>query len=363
MARKHRSPPPPTPGCYAIVLPGLEPVAAEEIEDHPYLQAQVKKTLPGAVVFRTDAIDESLLDLRTTEDVYLLGWGTDELTYKAEDLRNIERWTAKDVRWDHLLQIHHRIRPKPSGKPTFRIITQMAGNHVYRRVDAGKAFAKGLAGKFPSSWKHVEENASVEFWLTIHNRRAVCGLRLTDRNMRHRTYKREHLPASLRPTMAAAMVRLGEADFGEVVIDPMCGAGTLLAEQLDVAPEKMTVFGGDKDLEPLRSTRANLKPFRHARLSCWDATQLPLVSDSVNVILSNPPFGKQIGKPEEMASLYRRMIREYDRILRPGGRAVLLVADYPLLKQAIPSKRWKSRRQLSVKVLGQKATIGVWVKQ
>ena len=46
----------------------------------------------------------------------------------------------------------------------------------------------------------------VPMWLTIDGQRAICGLRLSDATMRHRTYKMEHLPASLRPTIAAAMV-------------------------------------------------------------------------------------------------------------------------------------------------------------
>src|SRR5438128_3351665 len=106
----------------------------------------------------------------------------------------------------------------------------MTGEHGYRRADARKALAEGLAGKLPASWRPAEENAAVEVWLTIHGATAVCGLRLSDRTMRHRTYKQDHLPASLRPTVAAAMVRLAEARPNQVFLDPMCGAGTILAE-------------------------------------------------------------------------------------------------------------------------------------
>src|SRR5262249_2147786 len=152
-----------------------------------------------------------------TEDVFLLGWGTDELTYRATDLERICRWTAHDVNWQNLLRIHHATRPKPKGKPTFRLATQMHGEHGYRRTDARTALAGGLAGKLPASWRHAEENAAVEIWLTIDGATAVCGLRLSDRTMRHRTYKREHLLASLRPTVAAAMVRLVEVRPNDVV--------------------------------------------------------------------------------------------------------------------------------------------------
>ena len=56
--------------------------------------------------------------------------------------------------------------------------------------------ARGLAGMIPASWKHADDNASLEIWLTIDGAMAICGMRLSDRTMRHRTYKEEHLPAS-----------------------------------------------------------------------------------------------------------------------------------------------------------------------
>jgi tRNA (guanine6-N2)-methyltransferase len=293
-----------------------------------------------------------LLDLRTTEDVFLLGWGTDDLTYRAQDLESIRRWTARDVDWQNLLRLHHAIRPKPKGKPTIRLVTQMHGQHGYRRIDAGKALARGLAGHFPASWKYADENASVEVWLTIHGRSAWCGLRLSDRTMRHRAYKLEHVPASLRPTVAAAMVRLLHAQPKQIILDPLCGAGTLLAEfweswrrgsrsrdLLDI-----TVLGGDIDPRALRAARGNLQRLGPCPLVRWHAARLPLPNHSVDGILSNPPFGKQLERPEGTRSFYAGLIRELDRVLRPHGQAVLLVSDFNALKEVASLARWKLGR-------------------
>ena len=163
------------PACYASAFPGLEEVVADEIAHS--LDGDIKRRENGIIVFRVPEVDNSLLRLRATEDVFLLAWGTDQLTYKAEDLDRIRRWTAKDADWPRLLQIHHAIRPKPKGKPTYRLVTQMTGEHAYRRFDARKALARGLEGKLPASWRHAEDNAAVEIWLTIHGATAVCGLR------------------------------------------------------------------------------------------------------------------------------------------------------------------------------------------
>jgi 23S rRNA G2445 N2-methylase RlmL len=346
-----------------MVLPGLEPVAADEIEQE--LGGEVKRTGPGFVVFRLSQVDASLLRLRTTEDVFLYAWGTDSLTYRAADLESIRRWTAREVDWQQLLRIHHAVRPKPKARPAYHLVCQLTGEHGYRRKDALDALGRGLAGKFPDSWRYAEENAAVEVWLTIHGATAICGLRLSNRTMRHRTYKVEHQRASLRPTLAAAMLRLAEVRPGHVVLDPMCGAGTILAEALAVlgaSRHPSTVCGGDIDRGALRKAGANVRRLGRVLLCRWDATRLPLADLSVDRIVSNPPFGKQLGRPEEIGPLYRRMVIEYDRVLKSNSRAALLVSDLPPLRDAARTAGWKAEHQLRVRILGQPAVISVWRK-
>jgi tRNA (guanine6-N2)-methyltransferase len=359
------------PPCYAMTLPGLESVAEEEIVET--LGGEVKRTAPGLVVFRLPQIDERLLQLRTTEDVFLLAWGTDKLTRRAADLERVRHWTAHDVDWNQLLRIHHAVRPKPRSKPTYHLVVQMSGEHGYRRTDARAALAEGLSGKLPASWRPAEENAAVEVWLTIDGNTAFSGLRLSDRTMRHRRYKLEHLPASLRPTIAAAMVRLAELRPGMVVLDPMCGAGTILAEVLEeirrkprnpVFPKKpgFCVWGGDIERSAVRAAAGNLRRLGSAVLARWDARDLPLPDASMDRLICNPPFGKQLSRPELVGPLYRCLLREWDRVLHPYGRAVLLVSDIDALNEAAAMVGWKRLRALRIRVLGQPAGISVWKK-
>jgi 23S rRNA G2445 N2-methylase RlmL len=354
-----------TPACYAITMSGLEAIAADEIETE--LGAEIKRAARGVVVFRPPAITGELLRLRTTEDVFVLAWGSDSLSYRAADLDLIRKWTAQRSDWTHLLQIHHAIRPKPKGRPTYHLVAQMTGEHGYRRIDALNAMAKGLAGKLPASWRAADENAAIEIWLTIHGDMAVCGIRLSDRTMRHRKYKLEHVPASLRPTVAAAMVRAADCRPGHTVVDPMCGAGTILAECLAAFAgsrrEQAAVLGGDIDVAALRAARSNLRQFvGEPRLCRWNAASLSLPSESVDRILSNPPFGRQLGRPEETAGLYRDLVTECHRVLRPEGRAAILVSDVRALKAASQAVRWKQEGQWRLRLLGQPAFLTVWRK-
>jgi 23S rRNA G2445 N2-methylase RlmL len=294
-----------------------------------------------------------------------LAWGSDALSYRAADLDKIRKWTAKEPDWKSLLHYHHQVRPKPSGKPTWHVVTQMTGEHGYQRSDARKAFLAGLEGVVPASWRMVDEHAAIEFWLTIHGATAIAGVRLSDATMRHRTYKLEHRAASLRPVVAAAMARLAGAGPNAVVVDPTCGAGTILAEQLTLARDRgfrVQTIGGDLEWGAVYAAGINLRRLGAAPFVRWDARRLPLAAASVDRIVANPPFGIQLGDPAEVRRLYQQFIPECDRVLRPGGKAVLLMAEPEWLRPAAQKVEWTSQREVRIRLLGQPATIGVWRK-
>src|SRR5439155_25313750 len=94
------------PALYALVHDGLEAVAGEEITRE--LGGEVKKTRRGLVAFRLQLLTPDLLKLRTTEDVFLLAWGSDSLTFKVDDLDTIRRWTAKKPDWPALFRLQDR---------------------------------------------------------------------------------------------------------------------------------------------------------------------------------------------------------------------------------------------------------------
>jgi len=61
-----------------------------------------------------------------------------------------------------------------------------------------------------------------------------------------------------------------------------------------------------------------------ATWSEWDARSLPLDDASVTRIITNLPFGKQIGTREENASLYTALAKEFKRLLTKDGLLVAL---------------------------------------
>jgi len=347
------------PACFALTVPGLEAITAQEIEED--LGGTVKKTMSGIVVFRVEPLDKRVLELRTAEDIFLLAWGSDQLTYRAKDLDLLQRWTAKEPNWPLLFEYHRAIRPKPKGKPSYHLVAQLHGEHGYRRTDMLEVLEKGLRGKLPNHLLPVSEEAQIEIWLRVMGKRAICGLRLSDQRMRHRTYKTEHVQASLRPVVAAAMLRVSNHPDG-LLVDPCCGAGTILAEELS-RNRGSEMIGGDIDKNTLVAAWSNLRHWHgNPRLVRWDARELPLPNNSIASIVTNPPLGKQLKRPEEIGSFYHALIQEWDRVLQPGGLATVLVSDLPAMQQAAWNISWQQEGLYRIRLLGHPAAITVWRK-
>ena len=66
---------------------------------------------------------------------------------------------------------------------------------------------------------------------------------------------------------------------------------------------------------------------------------------------------------KEIGPLYRDALKEWNRVLRPGGRSVLLVSDKGALREAAERVNWRFLRQLRIRVLGQPAFLSVWRKE
>jgi tRNA G10 N-methylase Trm11 len=154
------------------------------------------------------------------------------------------------------------------------------------------------------------------------------------------------------------MVWLTEPQPGDVFLDPLCGAGTLLIERGRVERHEL-LLGGDIDVGALQAAAQNVGPRHKPRqLLKWDAGRLPLASASVDAVATNLPFGKQMGSPQENRRLYRAVFEEIDRLLRSQGRAVVLSSEAALVKDTLRQVNGlQIVRGYSVTILGQQARI------
>lgn len=352
---------------YVTVIPGLERIASEElherfgIETLPFIEGRNNVLVP----FETEIDVRELLQLRTVEDLFI-ALGAYTFTGVRTELKTIPA-AIKDLKdLDLALTYHRKTLPTTKHKTTFRVVAQAIHDpKEYRRVDLQTAIEKAIDERYHRRWTCVEDEASIELWVHLLKEELVVGLRLSDEHMRHRDYKQAHLPASLRPTVAAAMVQLSGIDATDVFLDPMCGAGTILIERAE-AGRYQQLYGGDIRLEALEVARTNIgTKYKPIELQEWDARDLPFNNGSIDKVVCNLPFGKQIGSLEENQELYGSVLGEITRILRPKGRAVLLTSDTLLFKKRLGAYQELRllREERHLKILGCPASIFVLEKK
>jgi 23S rRNA G2445 N2-methylase RlmL len=246
----------------------------------------------------------------------------------------------------------------------------MVGRHQFRRRELATAVADAIIAGWPGRWRQVAEDADIEVWVNLLAGELLCGVRLSGADMRQRrgdldTATWQHLPAALRPALAAAMVMLTRPAADDVFLDPMAGTGTLLVERAAAAPFQR-LYAGDNNPDALAALSTNTRNIS-GDLHCeqWDARALPLPDQSVDKAAVNMPFGKQVAATSNLPALYQPVLAELQRVLRPDGRLVTLVGDLHLLDAA----RARAAPHLCpepshrVQVLGQTAFICSFVKQ
>jgi tRNA (guanine6-N2)-methyltransferase len=339
-----------------MTMPGLETMAFSEVRAKEP-DAQQVRFARGIALFRSSASPASFLELRMTEDVFYTFVSITGLQHSQDALRVLHS-AAKHADLGEAIKAwrraHHGQMPK-----TWRVVSQMNGRYDFRRVDAGEAVISAVRKNMPQGMRLVDDDADMEFWLWLSGGLALVGVRLSDATMRHRVYKREHLPASLRPTVAATMAWLSRPTPEDIVLDPLCGAGTLLIERALLAEYK-DMLGGDIREEAVKMARRNVRAaLVDVHLRAWDVRVLPLESASVTRILTNLPFGKQIGTYEENKDLYVATLRECERVLCGDGLMVALTSEDRLWNTLLRERGWHVLKKVVLVILGQPASIFV----
>ncbi len=229
---------------------GLEKIVATEITDHGGLEPQVS---PGAVAWTGDLKSGYSLCLWSRFSSRLL---LDIAHFEAPDTDTLYREVSKvdwDTHFDH--------------ETTFAVFCTLSNAEITHSRYAALRVKDAIVDQFRMRYEKRpnvnSHNPQIRINLHINGTRAALSLDLSGESLHRRGYRVDGGMAPLKETLAAAIVELSGFQSGlaeyPIVLDPMCGSGTLLIEAAmmygDIAPGlQRTTFGfnaWNKHDEPL----------------------------------------------------------------------------------------------------------------
>ena len=149
-----------------------------------------------------------------------------------------------------------------------------------------------------------------------------------------RHHRLERLPWSTPVVVAEVLVRLAKVRPDDRLLDPCCGAGTNLVAAAQAGVRSL--LGVDLDPAAVSAARTNLdRAGVQGRIRRGSATELDLKPGSIDRVVANLPFGKQVGSHGSNQELYPALLAGLSRALTPGGRMVLLTEDKGLFAETV----------------------------
>ncbi|KAM8913771.1 tRNA (guanine(6)-N(2))-methyltransferase THUMP3 isoform 1-T2 [Spinachia spinachia] len=246
----------------------------------------------------------------------------------------------------------------------FRVTCNRAGDrHSFSSNEAARDFGGAVQEFF--QWKADMTKFDIEVLLNIHNEEMVIGIALTEESL-HRRNISHFGPTTLRSTLCYGMLRLCKPQASDIILDPMCGTGAIPLEGAIEFNISFYIAGDNNDMAVNRTVNnvchiqkrmaekggASGLPIDTVQ---WDLCNLPIRTGSVDIVVTDMPFGKRMGSRKKNWDLYPSCLREMARVCTPGtGKAALLTQDKKCFTKAISRMGglWKRLHTVWVNVGG-----------
>ena len=320
----------------ATCLFGLEHILGEEIDALGYKRLA---TIDGRVTFEGDeaAIAKCNLWLRTAERVFIL---LD--TFRAATFNDLFEGT-KALPWETFI-------PK-NGE--FPVKGHSIKSALFSIPDCQKIVKKAVATRLSSVYKTnwLEENGTkyqIEFFILKDE--ASLMIDTSGMALHKRGYRPQSMPAPLRETLAAAMVKIARPREDVLLHDPFCGSGTIpieaamlmsntapglfrsfAAEDFDFISKEIwqtareearnavktdcafEAYASDIDPDAVRNAELCVKKAgmdKYIKVFRADALNIT-TGDRRGTVVCNPPYGERLGTIKEAETLYKKMGKQF----------------------------------------------------
>ena len=326
------------PGLEDVVEGELRGCAAEagiavERVEHPY-EARPGRVLVSLATERQRAVDLALR-LRTIHHILR---PIARVPLAAENPLAALRAAAASLTVPELVEAR-----------SFRVTGTRKGSHDFTSIDLQRAVGAGLVDAHGTAVSM--KDFDVEIRADVLDARCDIGVQITRRALSRGAWRPYRPRTALKTNVAVAMLTLAAAAPPGVLLDPFCGSGTILLEAAATFPQARLI-GIEKFHKPFAGAQENLAHFGiAAELLQRDGRFLEehLPAGSVDLIVTNPPFGVRLGGQVDFDWFYERVLAGAAHVLRPGGRIALLAWHRGPLNRAL--RRNRALHSVHVRIL------------
>ena len=314
------------PDYFCTVGFGLEHFAARELELLSNLVVQ--ETLIGKVFFTKATDPAPLLSLKTIERLFVK-----VIHSKVDaDIDDVDNWldvqlTAETVKWSDYLEAWRKAADcQVVGQLKFRVNSKLSGR--FRKLCNYQKVSALVSSYLIDNLNLLVDlhQPNLEVILHLNDNCLSVGLQVSAKPLSQRCYLR-HI--AVRSTVCCALCFAAQVSCHDVLLDPMCGAATILVEAVKQFGVKLAV-GVDSDSAQLGLASENLafsSTSDNVHLILADSCSPMIREHSVDVIICDVPFGRKFGSPDKVKSLLKRIVLSMDFVLRPGGRIAILISE------------------------------------
>jgi len=200
------------------------------------------------------------------------------------------------------------------------------------------------------------KNPDLEF--VIQRRRT--GLTMLMLKITYNRVKEQQLNrGELRPELSYILCRLAKLEKSDIVLDPFVGYGSIPKQIIKNFKYNM-LFASDNDERLFNNLKQQYKGnARHFFIKNFDAVDLNVFKDPfINKIITDPPWNLYDAKAINMVDFYAKVLDEFNRILSPQGKIILLMGNADDFEEAINKKSiFNIEMKTNILVNGKKANI------
>jgi len=246
--------------------------------------------------------------------------------------------------------LHEAEIPEMRVANCFRVTGKRVGQHAFTSVDVQKVAGAALVAKYDCGVNLTQYDANI--LVNVYHDHCFIAAQLTDNPLDAR-YQYVYRPkVSLKSNVAYALLHLAdlrpdngiaahqcekdapifpkaEDDKPRVLLDPFCGSATILLEAAACLPDYQ-ILGSDRYEQAAGWAHDNVaanKVADRVAVVLGDARHLDKIyaPNSIDVIVTNPPFGAQLGANANFWDLYKNFLKSAWTVLKPSGRIAMLV--------------------------------------